>query len=50
MLDSRISMVQLLTDVDMLRKLELKPSQSVRAYAERCDWKDNAERVLENEE
>lgn len=49
MLDSRISMVQLLRDVDMIREIEIQPSQNTRPYVEKYDWKVNAEQVLENE-
>ena len=51
--DARLSIVQLLTDVDMLRKLQVQPSQdktTVRAYEEKYAWKENAEQVSQNEE
>jgi hypothetical protein len=48
--DARLSIVQLLTDVDMLRKLQVQPSQTVRAYVEKYDWRENGERVLNETE
>jgi hypothetical protein len=53
MLDARLSMVQLLGDVDMIRKIEPsqgKASDNVRPYEEKYEWKGNAHQVLENEE
>lgn len=45
--------IQLLTDVDMIRKLQVQPSQdkaSVRAYEEKYEWRENGERVLNETE
>jgi hypothetical protein len=49
MLDARLSMVQLLEDVDMIRKVAVLPPSQTKPYEERYEWKENAERVRENE-
>jgi hypothetical protein len=50
---ARLSIIQLQTDVDMIRKLQVQPSQdkaSVRAYEEKYEWRENGERVLNETE
>ena len=47
--DSRLSIVQLLRDVDMIGKLE--PSQQKKdshQYEEQYEWRENGEKVLED--
>jgi hypothetical protein len=45
--DARLSIVQLLRDVGMVR--EIQPSQNTKGYIEKDEWRNNAETVLENE-